>query len=87
MRAGCFTFRKSKFSTGRHRPFRLLGPLVLAAGMAFICSLSPVEAAIILVPGDYPTIQAVILLFSLVYVLINLAVDLIYRVFDPRIRY
>jgi peptide/nickel transport system permease protein len=36
---------------------------------------------------DYPTIQAVILLFSLVYVLINLAVDLIYRVFDPRIRY
>ena len=36
---------------------------------------------------DYPTIQAVILLFSLVYVLINLAVDLAYTLFDPRIRY
>ena len=34
-----------------------------------------------------PTIQAVILLFSLVYVLINLAVDLAYTLFDPRIRY
>ena len=36
---------------------------------------------------DYPTIQAVILLFSLVYVLINLFVDLIYTLLDPRIRY
>jgi peptide/nickel transport system permease protein len=36
---------------------------------------------------DYPTIQAVVLLSSFVYVLINLAVDLIYRMFDPRIRY
>ncbi|MEZ5817155.1 MAG: ABC transporter permease [Hyphomicrobiaceae bacterium] len=36
---------------------------------------------------DYPTIQAVILLFSLAYVLVNLAVDLAYTLFDPRIRY
>jgi peptide/nickel transport system permease protein len=36
---------------------------------------------------DYPTIQAVILLFSLAYVLINLAVDMTYTFFDPRIRY
>ncbi|MFM9850992.1 MAG: ABC transporter permease [Hyphomicrobiaceae bacterium] len=36
---------------------------------------------------DYPTIQAVILLFSLAYVLINLMVDLAYTLFDPRIRY
>jgi peptide/nickel transport system permease protein len=36
---------------------------------------------------DYPTIQAVILLFSLAYVLVNLAVDLSYTLFDPRIRY
>jgi peptide/nickel transport system permease protein len=36
---------------------------------------------------DYPTIQAVILLFSLLYVVINLAIDLAYAVFDPRIRY
>ncbi|MFM9974925.1 MAG: ABC transporter permease [Beijerinckiaceae bacterium] len=36
---------------------------------------------------DYPTIQAVILLFSFVYVMVNLAIDLIYSLLDPRIRY
>ncbi len=36
---------------------------------------------------DYPTIQAVILLFSLAYVLINLLVDVAYTFLDPRIRY
>ena len=36
---------------------------------------------------DYPIIQGVILLFSGVYVLINLLVDLSYSLFDPRIRY
>jgi peptide/nickel transport system permease protein len=36
---------------------------------------------------DYPTIQAVILLFSLAYVVINLLVDVAYTLFDPRIRY
>ena len=36
---------------------------------------------------DYPIIQGVILLFSAVYVFVNLAVDLSYRLFDPRIRY
>ena len=34
-----------------------------------------------------PIIQGVILLFSGVYVLINLLVDLSYSLFDPRIRY
>jgi peptide/nickel transport system permease protein len=36
---------------------------------------------------DYPTIQAVILMFSFVYVLVNLGIDLIYSLLDPRIRY
>ena len=36
---------------------------------------------------DYPTVQAVILLFSFVYVLINLLVDVSYTALDPRIRY
>ncbi|EIM74750.1 binding-protein-dependent transport systems inner membrane component [Nitratireductor aquibiodomus RA22] len=36
---------------------------------------------------DYPVIQGLILLFSFTYVLINLAVDILYTVFDPRIRY
>ncbi|MGE0661086.1 MAG: ABC transporter permease [Reyranellaceae bacterium] len=36
---------------------------------------------------DYPTIQAVILVFSFAYVGINLAIDLLYTLLDPRIRY
>jgi peptide/nickel transport system permease protein len=36
---------------------------------------------------DYPIIQGVILLFSGIYVLINLAIDIAYVLLDPRIRY
>jgi peptide/nickel transport system permease protein len=36
---------------------------------------------------DYPVIQGVVLMFSAAYVLVNLAVDLSYMFFDPRIRY
>jgi peptide/nickel transport system permease protein len=36
---------------------------------------------------DYPIIQGVILLFSGVYVIINLLIDLSYTLLDPRIRY
>ena len=36
---------------------------------------------------DFPIIQAVVLLFSFVYVLVNLAIDLAYVLLDPRIRY
>ncbi len=36
---------------------------------------------------DYPVIQGVVLMFSFVYVVVNLCVDLLYTVFDPRIRY
>ena len=36
---------------------------------------------------DYPVIQAMILLTSAIYVLINLIIDISYTFFDPRIRY
>ena len=36
---------------------------------------------------DFPTIQTVILMFSVVYVVINLLIDISYTLFDPRIRY
>ena len=36
---------------------------------------------------DFPTIQAVILFFSVIYVLINLLIDVSYTFLDPRIRY
>lgn len=36
---------------------------------------------------DYPVVQALLLLFSFMYVLINLLIDLTYSLLDPRIRY
>ena len=36
---------------------------------------------------DYPVIQGIVLVTSAVYVVINLVIDLLYTVFDPRIRY
>jgi peptide/nickel transport system permease protein/oligopeptide transport system permease protein len=36
---------------------------------------------------DYPVIQGTILVFGLLYIIVNLAVDLLYAVIDPRIRY
>jgi ABC-type dipeptide/oligopeptide/nickel transport system permease component len=36
---------------------------------------------------DYPVIQGTILIFGLLYILVNLVVDMIYAFIDPRIRY
>jgi peptide/nickel transport system permease protein len=72
---------------------------VIGLGIALLIGGVVVTESVYTIPGlgrltvdavlarDYPTIQAVILLFSLVYVLINLAIDLIYTFLDPRIRY
>lgn len=72
---------------------------VIGLGIALLIGGVVVTESVYTIPGlgrltvdavlarDYPTIQAVILLFSLVYVVINLAVDLTYTIFDPRIRY
>jgi peptide/nickel transport system permease protein len=72
---------------------------VIGLGIALLIGGVVVTESVYTIPGlgrltvdavlarDYPTIQAVILLFSFVYVLINLAVDLAYTIFDPRIRY
>jgi peptide/nickel transport system permease protein len=72
---------------------------VIGLGIALLISGAIVTETVFAIPGigrltvdailrrDYPIIQGVILLFSAVYVLINLLVDLSYRLFDPRIRY
>jgi peptide/nickel transport system permease protein len=72
---------------------------VIGSGVALLISGAVVTETVFSIPGlgrltvdailrrDYPIIQGVILLFSLLYVLINLIVDLLYRVFDPRITY
>lgn len=36
---------------------------------------------------DYPVIQGVVLFIAAIYVLVNLVVDLLYAILDPRIRY
>jgi peptide/nickel transport system permease protein len=72
---------------------------VIGLGVALLIGGVVVTESVFTIPGlgrltvdavlarDYPTIQAVILLFSFVYVMINLAVDMIYTLLDPRIRY
>ena len=36
---------------------------------------------------DFPVVESVVLLAATIFVLLNLAVDLLYAVLDPRIRY
>jgi peptide/nickel transport system permease protein len=72
---------------------------VIGIGMAVLIGGVVVTESVYGIPGlgrltvdavlarDYPTVQAVILVFSVVYVLINLLVDLSYTLLDPRIRY
>ena len=72
---------------------------VIGLGVALLIGGVVVTESVYSIPGlgrltvdavlarDYPTVQAVILLFSMTYVLINLLVDLSYVLLDPRIRY
>ena len=72
---------------------------VIGLGVALLIGGVVVTESVYNIPGlgrlvldavlkrDYPIIQGLILLFSFVYILINLMIDLLYTVFDPRIRY
>ena len=72
---------------------------VIGIGIALLIGGAVVTESVFNIPGlgrltvdavlarDYPVIQAVILLFSFVYVLINLAIDVAYVFLNPRIRY
>ena len=72
---------------------------IIGIGMAMLISGVVVTESVFNLPGlgrlvveavlarDYPVIQGLILLFSFIYILINLVVDVLYTVFDPRIRY
>jgi peptide/nickel transport system permease protein len=71
----------------------------IGAGIALLIGGVVVTETVFAIPGvgrlvidsvqrhDYPVIQSVLLLSAGVYVLINLLVDLSYRLFDPRIQY
>jgi peptide/nickel transport system permease protein len=72
---------------------------VIGNGVALLIGGAVVTETVFAIPGlgrlvtdailrrDYPIIQGVVLLFSISYVVVNLIVDLLYTVFDPRIRY
>lgn len=72
---------------------------IIGIGIALLIGGVVVTESVFNIPGlgrltvdailhrDYPVIQAIILVFSGVYVFINLLADLAYTLFDPRIRY
>ncbi len=72
---------------------------VIGLGIALLIGGVVVTESVYNIPGlgrlvldavlkrDYPIIQGLILLFSFVYILINLLIDLSYTLFDPRIKY
>jgi peptide/nickel transport system permease protein len=72
---------------------------VIGIGVALLIGGAVVTESVFAIPGlgrltidailrrDYPLIQGLVLLFSLVYVLVNLGIDILYTLLDPRIRY
>ena len=72
---------------------------VIGTGFALLISGVVVTESVFNIPGigrltvdavlarDYPVIQAMILLTSLIYVAVNLLIDVAYTLLDPRIRY
>ena len=72
---------------------------IIGVGIALLIGGVVVTESVFNIPGlgrltidavlrrDYPIIQGVILVFSGVYVFVNLAIDLSYTFLDPRIRY
>jgi peptide/nickel transport system permease protein len=72
---------------------------VIGIGVALLIGGAVVTESVFAIPGlgrltvdailrrDYPVIQGVVLLFSFVYVLVNLLIDILYTFLDPRIRY
>ncbi len=72
---------------------------IIGIGVALLIGGVVVTESVFAIPGlgrltvdsiltrDYPVIQGIILVFSSVYVLVNLLVDLSYTFLDPRIRY
>ena len=72
---------------------------VIGLGVAVLIGGAVVTESVFVIPGlgrltvdsilrrDYPVIQGLVLVFSFTYVIVNLCIDLLYTVLDPRIRY
>ena len=64
----------------------LIGGVVVTESVYNIPGLGRLVVDAIL-KRDYPIIQGLILMFSFVYIIINLVIDIVYTFLDPRIRY
>jgi peptide/nickel transport system permease protein len=64
----------------------LLGGLVITETVFSISGIGRLLTVAIF-SKDYPVVQGVILLITVVFVVANLAVDIVYTLLDPRIRY
>jgi peptide/nickel transport system permease protein len=72
---------------------------IIGVGIALLLGGVVVTESVFAIPGigrlvvdailtrDYPVIQGVLLVFSGIYVLLNLLIDVLYVALDPRIRY
>jgi len=92
---------KEKVVIIRHALKNALIPIITVIGLQFGMLLggSVLTETVFAWPGigrlivdsiharDYPMIQGTILIFGLLYILVNLTVDLLYAFVDPRIRY
>jgi peptide/nickel transport system permease protein len=65
---------------------RLLGGIVI---MEIIFAVPGMGTALVQAVSnrDYPTVQAIVFVMALVFLMLNLVVDLVYGWLDPRIRY
>jgi peptide/nickel transport system permease protein len=64
----------------------LIGGVVVTETVFAIPGLGSLTVDVVL-NRDFPVIQGLVMFFAVVYVLINLLVDLSYLALDPRIRY
>jgi len=64
----------------------LIGGVVVTETVYAIGGLGKLTVDAVLA-RDFPVIQGLVVFFSILYVLINLLIDLLYLALDPRIRY
>jgi len=92
---------KDRVVNYRHALKNALLPVVTVIGLqvGLLLSGAVITETIFSLPGlgsllvnsvqtrDYPVVQAVVLVVSMIFVIVNFAVDLLYGLLDPRIRY
>jgi ABC-type dipeptide/oligopeptide/nickel transport system permease component len=92
---------REKIVIGKHALKNALIPLVTVAGMqfGFLIGGTVIIETVFAWPGvgrlvvqaifsrDYPLVQATVLVLAVIFVVVNLLVDLIYLYLDPQISY